>query len=170
VARTPSDEMLELAKAIVLREQDVAAREHDVIRRKQELDDRLRELDKRKGELRQLRFDFGAIATGDGGPSKIPNVVASTTSAAPSLAKAGPSLARGMATIAERVLPLLEMEPRAFSPSEIFNLLELPPPIETLRTTLWKMAQRGLIARPFSGVYCARQYEEIIMRGSQNAG
>ncbi len=44
------------------------------------------------------------------------------------------------------------------APIEIFNLLELPPPIETLRSTLWKMADHGLIARPFPGHYCALQF------------
>ena len=73
-------------------------------------------------------------------------------------------------TVAYRVLGVLEMEPRALSPAELFNMLELPPPIETLRTTLWKMAERGLIARPFPGGYCALQYEAMVKRASEGVG
>lgn len=153
------ERMLEMAKVIVLREQDIASREHDVTRRRQELTDRERDLDTRKAELKQLRFEFAEVANGKTPPPAV------EARAIPE----HPQLARTMATIAQRALAVLEMEPRAFSPAELFNMLELPPPIETLRTTLWKMAQRGLIARPFAGVYCARQYEAAIM-SARDAG
>ncbi|MBX3206755.1 MAG: hypothetical protein KF764_16920 [Labilithrix sp.] len=157
----PDDEtMLEMARVIVLREQDVAAREHDLARRKQELEDRQRELEQRKADLQQLRFAFAEVASGKAVPERPTEIVCQPR----------PPLARAMATIAQRVLVLLEMEPRAFSPAELFNALELPPPIETLRTTLWKMAQRGLIARPFPGVYCARQYEAAVSSAAERAG
>jgi hypothetical protein len=153
LTKAPEDQLLELAKAVVLREQDVAARELDVARRRQELEDKERELAVRKRELQQLRFDFSATAKGDpvrvAPPTHVPSVLAKTKQ---------PSLARTQATVAQRVLVLLEMEPRALSPMEIFNMLELPPPIETLRTTLWKMENNGLIARPFPGHYCALQF------------
>lgn len=146
--------MLELAKVIVLCEQDVASRKHDIIRRRQELETKERELTVRVDQLEQLKLDFSAVANGraeavrDGPPL-------------PSVEARGPSLARATATVAMRVLAVLEMEPRALTAGEIFNLLELKPPIETLRTTLWKMEKHGLIARPFPGGYCARQYEAL---------
>jgi hypothetical protein len=148
--------MLELAKVIVLREQDVAGREHDLARRRQELAAKERELEARKAELRQLRFDFAAVANGE--------KMASSAPAPPSTAieRHRPSLARASATVAQRVLVVLEMEPRAMSAQEIFDLLKLPPPIETLRTTLWKMEKHGLIARPFPGHYCGLQYAGAI--------
>lgn len=156
--------LLARAKVIVLREQDVAAREHELVRRRQELAEKEHELESKKSELQQLRFEFTEIASGR------KELVSERESPTLPLQASHPALARTMATIATRVLTVLEMEPRAFSPSELFNVLELPPPIETLRTTLWKMAQRGLIARPFSGVYCALQYEAVVRTRSEQAG
>ena len=147
------DWLLERAKAIVMREQDVSAREQDIARRRQDLVERERELHVKRTELQQLRFAFAEVASGEK-----PIEDDATISVEP-------ALARTMSTIAARVLAVLEMEPRAFSPSELFDVLELPPPIETLRTTLWKMAQRGLIARPVGGHYCARQHEGVVMAG-----
>jgi hypothetical protein len=149
------DRMLALAKAIVLREQDIAGREHDIARRKQELQAKEQELAARMGELEQLRFDFSAVAHGR---------AESDESIARAITHRGPSIARASATVAQRVLALLTMEPRSLSPVEIFNTLELPPPIETLRATLSKMLQRGLVARPFPGFYCALEYENEIRR------
>ena len=158
--------MLHLAKTIVLTEHDVSARRHDIVRRRQELVVKESELATRETELQQLRLDFSAAASGHAKARRSPE---STMSAADT--KKGPSLARAAATVAQRVLSVLEMEPRALSPAELFNMLELPPPIETLRTTLWKMAQHGLIARPFPGGYCARQYEALVRRpGGEEAG
>src|SRR5258706_15871798 len=114
--------MLELAKVIVLREQDVQAREGEIARRRQELAHREEELATRRGELKQLKFEFAEIANGKREPTSAP--------------EARPPLARTMATIAQRVLAAIEMEPRAFTPSELHDFLELPPPIETLRATL----------------------------------
>jgi hypothetical protein len=146
------DAMLELAKVIVLREQDITGREHDVARRRQELALKERELEARKAELQQLRFDFAAVASGQKVLS--PPLAPSSTAIEPRR----PSLARASATVAQRVLVVLEMEPRAMSAQEIFDVLELPPPIDTLRTTLWKMEKHRLIARPFPGHYCALQH------------
>jgi hypothetical protein len=145
--------MLELARAIVVREQDVAGRELDVRRRRQELEAKERELDERRRELHQLRLDFSATAKGQ---ATSPRPAPADTR--PTAQTPRPSLARAQATIAQRVLAFLEMEPRALSPMEIFNQLELPPPIETLRATLWKMEHHNLIARPYPGHYCALQY------------
>lgn len=148
--------MLELAKAIVVREQDVANRELDVRRRRRELETKERELDTRRQELQQLRLDFSAAARGHA--TSPAQDRATTADLRPASPPDRPSIARAQATIAQRVLAFLEMEPRALSPMEIFNLLELPPPIETLRATLWKMENHNLIARPYPGHYCALQY------------
>jgi hypothetical protein len=145
--------MLEIAKAIVLKEQDVAGREHDVARRRQELAVKERELEVRKAELQQLRFDFAAVASGEKVSSSPPSMA---------IEPRRPALARASATVAQRVLVVLEMEPRAMSAQEIFDVLELPPPIDTLRTTLWKMEKHGLIARPFPGHYCALEHAGVI--------
>ncbi len=153
--------MLEIAKAIILREQDIATREHDVARRRHELETKERDLRNQKGELEQLRLDFSAAARGQA------LVEPSEPESASLVESERPPLARANATVAQRVLALLEMEPRALSPLEIFNLLELPPPIETLRTTLWKMEKHQLIARPFPGHYCALQYEADMRRSTQ---
>lgn len=161
------DQLLHLAKAVLLCEQDVAAREQDVARRQQELKEREAELHERQELLRRLRDQFTAAANGNAEHAQ-PEQPSSLPSTAHAPARR-PSLARTHATIAQRVLVALEMEPRAFTPSELYNVLELPPPIETLRTTLWKMAQRGLIARPFPGLYCACQYEAAARSAHETA-
>jgi hypothetical protein len=161
----PEVRMLEIAKAIVLREQDVAGREHDIARRRQELETKERELAEKKRDLVQLRLDFSAVATGkEESPRPAPD--------GPPPVRDGrhPSLARAAATVAHRVLSLLEMEPRPLTAGEIYNQLELPPPIDTLRTTLWKMEKHGLIARPFPGQYCALQYAGTFSASGEGVG
>jgi len=155
----PTDKILELARAIVLREQDVAAREQDVVRRKQELDARQRELAARKVDLEQLKLRFAEVASGR-------DVQTENADAFPRPLPPHPALARTSPTVAERVLSVLEMEPRAFSPPELLNLLELPPGIDTLRTTLSKLEKRGLISRPFPGHYCANQHVQTVLKAS----
>lgn len=81
-----------------------------------------------------------------------------------------PPLARANSTIAHRVLAALEMEPRALSPAELHSILELPPPIETLRAIMWKMEKHGLIAKPFPTHYCALQHEAVLRAGGRAAG
>jgi hypothetical protein len=150
--------MLVLARAIVLREQDIAIRERDVARRKRELEERVAELDVQRRELQQLRLNFSAVASpGASTPATVESEVA-----AEFVSSMHPPLAKASSTVAHRVLAALEMEPRPFSPSDLFNFLELPPPIETLRTTLSKMYNAGLIARPFPGLYCALQHEAAV--------
>lgn len=150
--------MLNLAKGIVLREQEVANRELDVARRRQELTVKEHALATSRHALEQLRLDFSAAARGESVLGSAQAHVAQPADEQQASGARRPSLARTQATVAQRVLVLLEMEPRALAPAEIFNLLELKPPIETLRATLWKMAEHSVIARPYQGHYCALQY------------
>jgi hypothetical protein len=157
--------MLNLAKGIVLREQEVANREVDVARRRQELAAREHALMTSRRALEQLRLDFSAAARGESVLGSAQAHVAQPAEEHQASGQRRPSLARTQATIAQRVMVLLEMEPRALSPIEIFNLLELKPPIATLRATLWKMAEHSVIARPYQGHYCARQYAAQFQAG-----
>jgi hypothetical protein len=146
--------ILELAKAIILQEQEISAREHDIARRRRELEAKERELVARRDELERLRVLFSAAAQGQSEAG---------TEESQAAARERRTNARAEATVAQRVLAVLEMEPRALAAGEIFNLLELKPPMETLRTTLWKMENHGLIARPYLGHYCALQHLAVIM-------
>ena len=169
MAKRDESLMLDLAKGIVLREQEVKARELDVAQRRKELAERERALLSSRQALQQLHLDFSAAARGEGvlGPVQ-PQVEQPAAERQPSETRPRP-LARTQATVAKRVMDLLDMEPRLLSPAEIFNLLELKPPIETLRATLWKMAEHDVIARPSQGHYCSKLHAHLF-RAGENAG
>jgi hypothetical protein len=154
-------EIRDIARALALREQDVATREGEIARREQDLSVKRRELTEAKADLKQLELRFQQ-ATG-GAPTRASEAIGTPP-------RVGPSLARANATVAARILALLEMEPRALSPAEVHSLLELPPPPDTVRTTLWKMADAGIVVRLARGTYCSHRHAVDVLRTGEGAG
>ncbi len=64
-----------------------------------------------------------------------------------------PSLARTMPSLPNRILALLDMNPRPLSVPEIAMLLEEGGAVDTIRATLSKLVQRTMIRRVGHGLY-----------------
>jgi len=117
--------------------------------------DLAREIVRREQELGRLRTEFARLAGEDAQlelpiaqPPQPVVVVAPLPPKRPSLAR--PS------TLAVRITSLLDMNPRSLTASEIQMLLESADSLDTIRTTLSKLAGRGLIERVGPGAYRSR--------------
>jgi hypothetical protein len=151
------ERLLELAKLIMLYEQDIASRERDVVKRRKDLQVEEHKLTSDKEQLEKVRRSFSAAARGEVlaiGESTIFTTVETIKT-------------RRLSTIQERILVVLEKEPKALSATEVFDALE-PSVNKTakhvVQTALSKLYYRGLVARPFYGHYCALEYEEEVKK------
>ena len=134
---------------------EIFAREEDI--RKREL-----KLGKARGELASLRARLEQLISDP--EAVIPNQGSGQQTA---IVATGPGLARATATIAARIISILDGEPNAMSADDVAGHFDEEVNLDVIRTTLSKLHQRGVIARPEPGRYSSMAYAEEILEGKR---
>lgn len=154
---------MQLARTIVLREQEIEKRSQELAKLRAEFARAMHEPEQGGDQL-----DLPISEKDE--PQETQSIEVATRpalTARPNIARAGTSFASSFAaSLVQRVYSALQVEPRAFTASEIANRLEMTDAIDTIRTTLSKLYNRNMIARPFLGQYCALEYEDAVRRAA----